>query len=62
MFRALEMHIGSLYLALAEEKLEDCIRLEMRSKWERLQSIDCLDSFTAAVGNFFSKIKTPEYM
>ena len=51
-FEALEMDTGSLYLALAEKKLEDCIRPEMRAEWQRLQPNDCVDSFTAdAVAN-----------
>ena len=32
------MDTDSLYLALAEEELEDCIRPEMRAEWQRLQS------------------------
>ena len=44
----------SLYIALAEIELEDCIRPEMRAEWQRLRSNDCVDNFTAdAVANFF---------
>ena len=47
------MDTDSLYLALAEKKLEDCIRPETRAEWQRLRSNDCVDSFTAdAVANF----------
>ena len=50
----LEMDTVSLYLALAEKELGDCIRPEMRAEWQRLRSNDCVDSFTAdAVANFF---------
>ena len=53
-FEVLEMDTDSLYLALAEKELEDCMRREMRAQWQRLQSNDCVDSFTAdAVANFF---------
>ena len=46
-FEELKMDTDSLYLALAEKELEDCIRPEMRAEWQRLQSNDCVDSFTA---------------
>ena len=55
-FEELKMDIDSLYLALAEKELEDCIRPEMRAEWQRLRSNDCVDSFTAdAVASFFLK-------
>ena len=48
------MDTDSLYLDLAEKELEDCIRPEMRAKWQRWRSNDCVDSFTAvAVAKFF---------
>ena len=56
-FEELEMDTDSLYLALAEKELEDCIRPELRAEWQRLRSNDCVDSFTAdAVANFFPRI------
>ena len=55
-FEELEMDTDSLYLALAEKELEDCIGPEMRSEWQRLRSNDCVDNFTAdAVANFFPR-------
>ena len=55
-FEELEMDRDSLYLALAEEEQEDCIRPERRAEWQRLRSNDCVDSFTAdAVAIFFSQ-------
>ena len=55
-FEGLEKDTDSLYLALAEKELEDCIKLEMRSEWQRLRSNDWVDSFTAdAVALFFPK-------
>ena len=55
-FEELEMDTDSLYLALAEKELEDCIRPEMIAEWQRLRSNDCADSFTAdAVANFFPR-------
>ena len=46
-FEELEMDTDSLYLALAEKELEECLRPEMRAEWQRLRSIECVDSFTA---------------
>ena len=51
------MDPASLYLAVAEKKLEDCIRPEMRAEWEQPRSNYCTDYFTTdAVGNFFPRI------
>ena len=41
------MYTDSMYLALAEKELEDCIRPKMRAEWQKLRSNDCVDSFTA---------------
>ena len=41
-FDELEMDTNSLYLALAEKELEDCIRPEMRAEWQKLRSNDCV--------------------
>ena len=49
------MDTDSLYLALAEKELEDCITPEMKADWQRLRSNDCVDSFAAAVANFFPR-------
>ena len=55
-FEELEMDTDSLYLALAEKELEDCIRPEMRAEWQRLRSNDCIEISTAvAVANFFPR-------
>ena len=57
-FEELEMETDWLYLALAEEELEDCIRPEMRAEWQRLRSNDCVDIFTPdAVANFFPRTR-----
>ena len=48
-FEELEMDTVSLYLALAERELEDCITPERRAEWLRLRSNDCVDSFTAVL-------------
>ena len=55
-FEDLETDTDSMYLALAEKELEDCIRLEMRAEGQRLRSNDCVDSFTVdALANFFPR-------
>ena len=55
-FEELEMDTDLRYLALAERELEDCIRPGMRVECQRLQSNDCVDSFTAdAVANFLTR-------
>ena len=41
-FEELEMDTDSLYLALAEIKLEDCIRHEMRAEWQNGMAINWL--------------------
>ena len=46
-FEELEMDTDSLYLALAEKELEDCITPEMRAEWQKLRSHDCVENFTA---------------
>ena len=56
-FEELEGRTTSLYLALAEKELEDCIRPEMKAEWEQLRSKDCTDSFiAAAVGSFLRRL------
>ena len=55
-FEELEMDTDSLYLALAEKELEDCIKPEMRAEWHRLRSNHCASIFTAeAVANLFPR-------
>ena len=50
------MDTDSLYFALPEKEMEDCIRLEMRTEWQKLSSNDCVDNFTAdAVAKFFPR-------
>ena len=57
-FEELEMDTDSLYLALAEKELEDCIRPEMRAEGQRLRSNDCVDNFTAdTVAIFFPRTR-----
>ena len=53
-FEELEMDTDSLFLALAEENLHDCIRPEKKGDWEKLREKDCRDSFRAdSETNFF---------
>ena len=39
-FEELEMDTDSLYLALAEEKLYDCIKPDKRAAWEKIREND----------------------
>ena len=51
------MDTDSLYLALAETDLYDCILSEKKQEWESLRSKDSNDSFTADdCNNFFPRI------
>ena len=55
-YEELEMDTDSLYLALAEENLEDVILPEKRAEWNQLRSKDCTDNFTAnATDNFLPR-------
>ena len=50
------MDTDSLYLALAEKEVEDCIRPEVSAEWQSLRLNDCVDSFTAdAVAKVFPR-------
>ena len=44
-FEELEMYTDSLYLALSEKKLYDCIREESKTEWELMRTEDCEDDF-----------------
>ena len=55
-FEELEMDTDSLFLALAEKELEDCIRPEISAERQRLRSNYCVESFTVdAAANFFPR-------
>ena len=55
-FEVLEMDTDSLYLALAEENLYDCIQPDKRAAWEKMRESDCRDFFKAdAKSNFFPR-------
>ena len=52
----MELNTYLLYLALAEEELEGCIKSEMKAQGQMLRSNGCVDSFTAdALANFFPR-------
>ena len=55
-FEGLEFDTDSLYLALADKELEDCITPEMTAEWQKLRLNDSVDRFTAnAVAKFFPR-------
>ena len=54
-FEELEMDTDSLYLALAEDNLDDCILPEKKAQWRIIRRNDCRDDFNAdAKKNFFT--------
>ena len=56
------MDCDSLYLALSEKELYDCIREESNVEWEILRTENCNDDFTAnATTNFFRGTCFTEY-
>ena len=55
-YEEMEMDTDSLYLALAERSLYDCIKEDKKEVWEFLRSEDCNDNFIAdSSGNFFPR-------
>ena len=55
-FEELEMDTDSLYVALSEKDLFDCIREESKAEWGLLRTEDCKDDFRAnATTNFFPR-------
>ena len=55
-FKEVELNTDSLYLALAEENLDECILSSKRAEWTEKQSNDCRDDFRAdAKNNFFPR-------
>ena len=55
-FEELEMDTDSLYLALAEENLYDCIQPEKKDIRDKMRENDCKDTFQAdAKSNIFPR-------
>ena len=55
-FEVLKMDTDSLYLALSEKELYDCIPEESEAEWGLLRTEDCKDDLTAnATTNFFPR-------
>ena len=62
-FEELEMDTDSLYLALSERELYDCIREESQVEWELMRTEYCKDDFTAnTTTNFFPRTYCTELM
>ena len=51
-FEELETDTDSLYLALSEKEMYDCIREESETEWELMRTEDCKDDFTANATSF----------
>ena len=61
-FEELEKDTDSLYLALSEKELYDCIREESKAEWEVMRTEDCKDDFTAnATTNFVPRTCCTEH-
>ena len=55
-FEELQMDTDSLYLALSEKELYDCIREKSKAEWNQLRTEDCKDDLAAnAATNFFPR-------
>ena len=55
-FEELEMNTDSLYLALSQKEMYDCIREASKTEWGLMRTEDCKNDFTAnATTNFFSR-------
>ena len=52
-FEEMEKDTDSLYLALAYDSLEDCIKPEMREVWNNIRINDCSNLFAADSSNIF---------
>ena len=62
-FEELKMDIDSLYLALSEKELYDCIREESKAEWGLMRTEDCKDDFTAnATTNLFPRTCCTKHM
>ena len=57
------MYTDSLYLALSEKELYDCIREESKAEWGLMRTEVCKDDFTAnSTTNFFSRTCSTKHM
>ena len=52
-FEEMEMDTDSLYLTVAHDLLEDCIKQDMREVWNNIRVNDCSNTFAADSGNNF---------
>ena len=52
-FEEMEMHTDSLYLAVAHDSLEDCIKPDMTDVWNNIRMNDCSNTFAAESSNNF---------
>ena len=52
--KEMEMDTDSLYLAVANDSLEDCIKPDMREVWNNIRMNDCSNTFAAIPATLFS--------
>ena len=59
-FEEIEMDTDSLYLAVAHDSLEDCIKQDKREVWNNIRMNDCSNTFAAgSSNNFFLALVVP---
>ena len=55
-FEEMEMDTDPLYLAVAHDSLQDCVKLDMREVWNNIRMNDCSITFAAdSSNNFFPR-------
>ena len=52
-FEEIELETDSLYLAVAHDSLENCIKPDMREVWNKIRMNDCSNTFAADSSNSF---------
>ena len=52
-FEEMEMDTDSLYVTVAHDSLENCIKLDMRDVWNNIRMNDCSNTFAADSSNSF---------
>ena len=56
LYQFIEMDTDSLYMSLAKKSIDECIRPEMKQKWDSIRKLDHRDNFRAnETFNFFPR-------
>ena len=63
LYQFIEMDTDSLYMALAKDNIDDCVRPEMLDEWKELRLNDCRENFRAnSLANFFPRTCCPVHI